>query len=217
MSTKKVDERIIEEAKKDFKYLIDRGYRKEYALNVVCNHYRIPKNERIKIIRTVHSEEEIKIIKSKLISIEDLKKLKSKEIEINIDGYNVLIGVEAFLKGRVILCDDGIYRDFEGVYGKYKMSEYTEKSLNLLLKLFKKHNIKPTFYFDAQVSKSGELSKMTKNFMEENNINGDAICTKHCDKTLKEKEVVATSDTIIIKSPKVRYVVDLIKELKVVK
>jgi len=212
MSAKKVDERIIEEAKKDFKYLIDRGYKKEYALNMVCNHYKIPKDERIKIIRTVHSEEEIKIIKSKLISIKDLKKLNKSTI--NIDGYNVLIGVEAFLKGRVILCDDGIYRDFESIYGKYKMSEYTKKSLNLLLKLFKKHNIKPIFYFDAQVSKSGELAKIVRDLMKKEGIEGNALCIKNCDKTLKEKEIVATSDTIIIKSPKVRYVVDLIKEVK---
>ena len=75
-------------------------------------------------------------VKNKLI---DIEKLSNKEL--NIDGYNVLIGIEAFLKDNVVLCDDGIYRDFMGIYGNYKINPNTERALNLLLKLFKKYDI----------------------------------------------------------------------------
>ena len=131
----KIDNKInikINDAKKDFKYLINRGYKKDYALNVVCNHYKIPKEDRLKIIRTTHTDEEIKTVKNKLVNI---RKLFDKEL--NIDGYNVLIGIEAFLKDNIVLCDDGIYRDFMGIYGNYKINPNTERALNLLLKLFK--------------------------------------------------------------------------------
>ncbi|AEH06562.1 DUF434 domain-containing protein [Methanothermococcus okinawensis] len=199
----------INEAKKDFKYLINRGYKKDYALNVVCNHYKIPKRDRLKIIRTIHTDEEIKTVKSKLIDIEKLS-----NGEINIDGYNVLIGIEAFLKNKIVLCDDGIYRDFMGIYGNYKINTYTEKAINLLFKLFKYYNIKPIFYFDAQVSKSGELSKKIRTLMEKYNIDGEVFCVKNCDYILMNKEIVATSDSIIIKNKKVKYVVDLVREIK---
>lgn len=198
----------IKDAIKDFRYLINRGYKKDYALNVVCNHYKIPKEDRLKIIRTTHTDEEIKTVKNKLINIE---KLLNKEL--NIDGYNVLIGIEAFLKNNVVLCDDGIYRDFMGIYGNYKINPYTEKALNLLMRLFKKYGIKPVFYFDAQVLKSGELSKKIRNLMKKYGIDGKVFCVKNCDYILMDKESVATSDSIIIKNKKVKYVIDLVKEL----
>jgi len=184
MPNEKINERIdaklnketsikIKDAINDFRYLINRGYKKDYALNVVCNHYKIPKEDRLKIIRTTHTDEEIKTVKNKLI---DIKKLSNKEI--NIDGYNVLIGVEALLKNNVVLCDDGIYRDFMGIYGNYKINPYTEKALNLLMRLFKKYSINPIFYFDAQVSKSGELSKKIRNLMKKYGIDGKVSVLK---------------------------------------
>ncbi len=220
MPYEKINERIdaklnketsikIKDAINDFRYLINRGYKKDYALNVVCNHYKIPKEDRLKIIRTTHTDEEIKTVKNKLI---DIKKLSNKEI--NIDGYNVLIGVEALLRNNVVLCDDGIYRDFMGIYGNYKINPYTEKALNLLMRLFKKYGINPIFYFDAQVSKSRELSKKIRNLMKKYGIDGKVFCVKNCDYILMDKEAVATSDSIIIKNKKVKYVVDLVKELR---
>ena len=148
-------------------------------------------------------------VKNKLI---DIEKLSNKEL--NIDGYNVLIGIEALLKNNVVLCDDGIYRDFMGIYGNYKINPDTERALNLLMGLFKKYDIKPIFYFDAQVSKSGELSKKIRSLMEKYNINGKVFCVKNCDYILMNKEAVATSDSIIIKNKKVKYVIDLIRELR---
>ena len=113
-------------------------------------------------------------VKNKLI---DIEKLSNKEL--NIDGYNVLIGIEALLKNNVVLCDDGIYRDFMGIYGNYKINSDTERALNLLMGLFKKYDIKPIFYFDAQVSKSGELSKKIRNLMEKYNIDGKVFCVSY--------------------------------------
>ncbi|ACV24680.1 protein of unknown function DUF434 [Methanocaldococcus fervens AG86] len=199
---------MIEKAKEDFKYLINRGYKKDVALNFVANHYKLSREERLKIIRTTHSDEEIKLTKKK---IKKLKYLKKKTIYI--DGFNVLIGLEALIKGHeVILCDDGIYRDFENVYGKYKINEYTEKALSHLLEILKYYNVKAVIYLDAQVSKSGMLAKKIREMMKSFNIEGEVFCVKNCDYELKNKEVVATSDSVIIKSKNVKYVVDLIAE-----
>ena len=198
----------IKKAIEDFKYLINRGYKKDVALNFVANHYKLSKEDRIRIIRTTHSDKEIELTKRKL---KRLKDFKGKTIYI--DGFNVLIGLEALIKGNeVILCDDNIYRDFENVYGKYKINEYTEKAISLLLEILKHYKVRAIIYLDAQVSKSGILAKRIRERMKELGIDGDVFCVKNCDYELKHKEVVATSDSIIIKSDNVKYVVDLIAE-----
>ena len=198
----------IERAKEDFRYLINRGYKKDVALNFVANHYKLSKEDRLKIIRTTHSDEEINLTKRKL---KRLKDFKGKTIYI--DGFNVLIGLEALIKGHeVVLCDDNIYRDFENVYGKYKINNYTDKAIELLLEILKHHNVKAVIYLDAQLSKSGILAKNIREKMKALGIEGDVFCVKNCDYELKHKEVVATSDSIIIKSDNVKYVVDLIAE-----
>ncbi|ADC69864.1 protein of unknown function DUF434 [Methanocaldococcus sp. FS406-22] len=199
----------IERAKEDFRYLINRGYKKDVALNFVANHYKLSKEDRIRIIRTTHSDKEIELTKRKL---KKLKDFKGKTIYI--DGFNVLIGLEALIKGnKVILCDDNIYRDFENVYGKYKINEYTEKAISLLLEILKHYNVKAVIYLDAQVSKSGILAKKIREKMKALGIEGEVFCVKNCDYELKNKEVVATSDSVIIKSDNVKYVVDLIAEV----
>ncbi|WP_456416917.1 DUF434 domain-containing protein [Methanocaldococcus sp.] len=198
----------IEKAKEDFRYLINRGYKKDVALNFVANHYKLSKEDRLRIIRTTHTDEEIKITKSKLKRLSDIKGKT-----LYIDGFNVLIGLEALIKGnKVVLCDDNIYRDFEKVYGKYKINEYSVKAISLLLKILKEYDIKPIIYLDAQVSKSGMLAKNIREKMKDYNIVGEVHCVKNCDYNLKNKEIVATSDSIIIKSKNVKYIVDLVAE-----
>jgi hypothetical protein len=198
----------IERAIEDFRYLINRGYKKDVALNFVANHYKLSKEDRLKIIRTTHSDEEINLTKRKL------KRLKDFEGKtIYIDGFNVLIGLEALIKGHeIVLCDDNIYRDFENVYGKYKINNYTDKAIELLLEILKHYKVRAIIYLDAQVSKSGILAKRIRERMKGLGIDGDVFCVKNCDYELKHKDVVATSDSIIIKSDNVKYVVDLIAE-----
>ncbi|ENN96832.1 hypothetical protein J422_00255 [Methanocaldococcus villosus KIN24-T80] len=200
MSNKK-----IEEAKKDFKYLINRGYKKEVAINFVGNHYKLTKLERLRILREVHSDKEIEIVKNKLTPLKELKR-------VYVDGFNVLITIEAFLKNRVFLCDDGIYRDLERVYGKYKIGEYTEKAIKLLLNVLKDKEF--CIYLDAQVSKSGELARRIREKIEKMNLKGKVLCVKNCDSILKTKPAVMTSDLYIILSEDVKHVVDIIKEVK---
>ncbi|XRO77871.1 DUF5616 domain-containing protein [Methanocaldococcus sp. 10A] len=113
---------------------------------------------------------------------------------------------------EIILCDDNIYRDFENVYGKYKLSNFTNKSICLLLEILKQYDIKFVIYLDAQVSKSGELAKIIREKIKKKNLKGEVFCIKTCDYELKHKNIVATSDSAIIKSKDVKYVIDFIAE-----
>ncbi|MCD6558485.1 MAG: DUF434 domain-containing protein [Palaeococcus sp.] len=189
-------------AYEDLKYLLNRGYKKKSALDFVANHYTLTLKERHFLARCVFSDSEIEERKKKL--------LKKEEIEgsvLGIDGFNVLITLESLLEGRAILCEDGLLRDLER-RGGYTLNVQTPKNLELLLGFLKL--LRPSgvwFLYDAPVSKSGQVVRITWELMEKFGLSGGARLSKAPDHDLKDFEVVASSDIGIIK--KVPFIVDL--------
>jgi len=202
---------ILTEAKKDFQYLLERGFPRTGALEYVGNHYLLGEMERNYLNRTVFTRAKIESRKDKLILLADIEGK-----DVLLDGYNVLITVETMLQGvdeLVVNCDDGVIRDVKAVFGKYKKNENTEPALNSiisLLKIFKPKNV--LFFFDSPVSLSGELARATREILESQGVPGDAQTSENVDKTLidlsyKLGGVVATSDGIIM--DKVDLVLDV--------
>lgn len=200
----------IGHASKDFRYLLDRGYARHTALNFVCGHYRLGKSERNSIVRKVYSKKEIENHKRRLIPI---SAIKGKTMVI--DGYNVLIGAECVMgRGQIIKSQDGFHRDSLGLFGRYKTSEFTERAIGRILSVLRR--CKPgrvIFFFDAQVSKSGQLASYVRKEMREFGLEGDVKTARNVDYEIKSlNEITATSDTAIIE--KVDRGVDLIGALR---
>ncbi|MCC7550468.1 MAG: DUF434 domain-containing protein [Methanobacterium sp.] len=193
---------ILKEAKKDFRYLLDRGFPRTGALNFVGNHYLLDQVQRNYLNRTVFSKEKMETRKSKLILLSEIKGKC-----VLIDGYNVLITAESVSKREdevLVNCDDGVMRDVNAVFGKYKENENTRIALNSiisLLKIFKPKEV--LFFYDRPVSLSGELARSTQKILQSQQVPGDARTVENVDKklvTLSQdlRGVVATSDGIII-------------------
>jgi len=126
---------ILKEAKKDFQYLLERGFPRTGALEYVGNHYLLGQMQRNYLNRTVYSREKIKTRKNKLILLSDVKGK-----DVLVDGYNVLITTETMFQGAddlIVNCDDGVTRDVKAVFGKYKKNETTEIALNSIISLMK--------------------------------------------------------------------------------
>jgi len=191
-----LDERM-KDASIDLRFLLNRRYDKARAIKFVGNKYQLDKSERHILYRALYSDDEINAIKKKLVPFEQIS---GKHIVI--DGYNVLITVESILHDKTIIdCDDGIVRDVSGVFGSHVITPVTHNSINLILSQITKHPPKLLqFFFDSQVSKSGELSKIIREKMNELYLSGEAKAVKQVDTTLKRlnSDIVATSDTIII-------------------
>ena len=81
-----------------------------------------------------------------------------------VDGYNVLITVESILHKKTIIdCDDGILRDVSGVFGRHMITSVTYESIDLILSQIAHYPPRLTqFFYDSQVSKSGEICIMIK-------------------------------------------------------
>lgn len=194
---------------KDFKYLLDRNYNKNTALNLIVNHYKLGKEERNFLLRYVFSEKEIKKHRSKLCSIKDIKGKR-----VVIDGYNVLITVEAILAGKkVIRCMDGFVRDTSRIFSNYKFNKKTETAVKKILRILFRYKPKfILFVFDSQISKSGELAGYIRREIPMFNLNGDAKTSSSADSYITKRDwITFTSDSAIIE--RVKKVVDMGTEL----
>jgi hypothetical protein len=178
----------IHKASKDLRYLLNHGYKKSYAVKFVSNHYQLPKKERHFLARSIFSDKDIQIALQKKLPIQQIT---GKEVVV--DGFNVLITTEAVLKNEAIFCDDSVLRDTQGIFGKYKITKTTEKALNKIFAVLENYQpAQVTFYFDKQVSHSGDLcSKVRPQFPCET--------TNHVDLLLSNLNIItATSDSILI-------------------
>ncbi len=186
----------LQRAAQDFRYFLNREYPRKAALELVGNRYGLTSDERHLLHRGVFSDSDSGSRTKKKVSI---PRIKNKELAI--DGHNVLITIEAGISGRpIVLADDGFFRDISGVSGSFKMTETTEKAIQLVIVALEKMKPKHTlFLLDAPISKSGELAEAIRNLLINEKIPGDAQAVKVPENILMRfSGVVATSDTAII-------------------
>ena len=151
---------------------------------------------------------------SRMDKMVDISKIKGQSILV--DRYNVLITSESICRkeyNSLILCDDGVIRDLNAVFGKYRFNDATEMALNNILNSVKKYRpFKIKFFLDRQVSFSGKLANLTEEIIDCIGVQGEVFLSKNVDfeiiKTANaENCIVATSDGVII--DKVDRIVDL--------
>ena len=186
----------IQAAAQDFRFLLGRGYPRKPCLDIVGTRYQLTSDQRNLLHRGVFSEEDSRSRKKKKIPF---GRLSGKKLAI--DGYNVLITVEAGLCGRpLVLADDGFSRDISGLSGNFRQTETSEKALTLILDELKRAKPKRIlFLFDAPISKSGELAEEVRRRLNEAFLPGDAQAVKVPEHILIGfPGIVATSDTAVI-------------------
>ena len=205
--------KALKEARTDLRYLLDRGYSKASALKLVGDKYQLNKIERSVLFRSVFSKKDVDVIKSKRADPSELR-----GDEIWIDGFNVLNTVEAILRGDyLILCDDHVLRDFSEIHSKYRLSEFTRKALEEIMKFMRKSEVRRVvILFESQISRSGEIAAMAREVMKAEKISGEAKTSKTVDSDLiKSGKIIASSDSAVLL--KCRKFIDLTGHLELVK
>jgi hypothetical protein len=196
------ESKFLQNAAEDFRYLLNRGFPRKAALELIGNRYQLNADERHLLHRGVFSDEDSIWRKARKIPF-----CQIRDRDLAIDGYNLIITLEAGLSGLpLILGDDGFIRDISGLSGNYRRSEKTEEALLLIFNALKR--VKPRqalFLFDAPISKSGELAREIRRRLKKEGIPGNAQAMKVPEKILIGfSGVVATTDTAIIdRSPKI--------------
>lgn len=186
----------LQKASEDFRYLLNRAYPRKAALELVGNRYQLTSDERHLLHRGVFSDVDAASRQKKKISPYQIR-----GHDLVIDGYNVLITIEAGLSGRpLVLGDDGFIRDISGLSGNFQKTKRTIEALGYLLDFLRRMKPRQTlFLFDSPISRSGELALEVRNRMRKQNLPGDAMAIRVPEKVLIGfPGWVATSDTAII-------------------
>lgn len=186
----------LAKASADYRHLLEKGYNPESARRFVCDHHLLSKEGSWYLLRCILPSKVAAARKKKLVP-----KTALKGKTILVDGYNALITLEA---KPVFRGDDGVFRDLSGVFGKYRISRRTQAVLKGILGRLKRlRAARVLFYFDKNVSKSGELAALARKTMAKTKMAGDAETLANVDAELKKRgiskcAVVMTTDSAII-------------------
>jgi len=200
---------LIKEAAADFRYLLSRGYSRHAALSLAGNRYHLEHTARQLLHRGVFAPEVAAARRAKLRLLRDLPGQP-----LGIDGHNVLITLEcAVRKLPLVAADDGWLRDVGQVSGAFRASPETEQVLGLLADFLSQHQPGPlSVFFDAPLSRSGELARRTRELWAARGLAVTAAAVPVPERELLlSSGPIASSDTGLI--DQVNMVVDLAGEI----
>ena len=183
-------------ASRHISWLLDEGYDLKQATVFVGNHFLLSERQRLAIMRSVASRQQILERKRKRVSIEALA---GKEVWI--DGFNTIITLEVLLSDSLLfVCMDEAVRDLAALRGTYRLIPETAEAVMMLFDVLQEARVsKVNILLDEPVSNSGRLKTLIAETAEGNyafdlNIQ---IC-RDVDRTLYQKEYVITSDSVIL-------------------
>ncbi len=138
----------------DMSWLLSRGYAEDSTLAIVGNRYDLRQRQRMAVLRSACSDENLSSRGGRAVRPEDLS-----GAAIAIDGYNVLITVESALAGGVVILGrDGCARDLASIHGTYRRVEETLPAVEMVLRfLARLQPARMLWLFDRPVSNSGRL------------------------------------------------------------
>ncbi len=174
-------------------YLIGEGYDLKQASTFVGNHFVLSERQRMAIVRSIATDEQLKERKSK-------EKTSIAGSEVWIDGFNIIITLEVMLSDSILFeCMDATIRDLAALRGTYRIIPETEEAIRIFFNTLKEMKVGSVhILLDKPVSNSGRLKTLIAEVGENSSFELDIQTLNDVDKALWEKENVITSDSIIL-------------------
>ncbi len=177
-------------------FLINEGYDLKQAMVFVGNHFLLSERQRLAIMRSIAADRDLMERKRKQ---KPLSELPGKEVWI--DGFNTIITLEVLLSDSLLFdCMDGTIRDLAALRGTYKLIPETAGALRLMFDVLQGASIgRVNILLDEPVSNSGRLKALIAETAENKySFDLDITILKDVDRTLYGKDLVITSDSIIL-------------------
>lgn len=193
--TKAVQQKL-KDAVEDLSYLLGRGYAQKSALALIGNRYKLNVRQQKAVQGMAASYEQVLKRKERSLRPGELENL-----EVVIDGFNVLILLESFLSGAYLFKGvDGFYRDLSSVHGSYKKVSQTAGAIELTGEFYEKTKIKSLhWYFDKPVSNSGKLKQLLEAFAGQKGYDWKVSLTFQTDADIvNEARIAISSDAWIL-------------------
>jgi hypothetical protein len=180
----------------DFSLLLTKGYADKSALKLVGDKFSLTERQRLAVMRSACSDQQLISRSERQVEVESLAGRS-----IAIDGYNVLITIEAAMSGGVIFKGrDGCMRDLASVHGTYRKVTETIPAVQLIGEFLKKIRVtKALWLLDSPVSNSGRLKTLIRELAEQNRWPWEIKLLISPDAELKKTNaIVASSDSVVL-------------------
>lgn len=184
----------------DLAWLLDRGYSQVAALKLVGDRFELTKRQRTAVVRSSCTTASREARADRRVDGPALA-----GAQCWLDGYNVLITVEAALAGGVLLRGrDGALRDLASLHGTFRQVEETLPALQLIGSHLAAQGAGPvTWWLDRPVSNSGRLRRVMTELSEAEGWNWTVELVNDPDAVIgttegDPKRVSATSDSVVL-------------------
>ena len=159
---------VMRTAVSELSWLLTRGYSLKGALKLVGDRYTLTDRQRLAVSRAACSDQSKECRAKTVVSIESIN-----GEELIVDGFNLIITVEAALSGGVLLvCRDHCIRDLSGVHGSYRAVNETVQAIELIGEVLTKLAPKSVAWLlDRPISNSGRLANRIRQFAREKDRN----------------------------------------------
>ena len=186
----------LREAVTELSWLMTRGYPQSRSLVLVGDRHALRERQRKAVGRVAASDQEVELRSRGRVSPEAVQGQR-----VELDGYNVLLTVEAALGGGVLLpARDQTLRDLAAMSRHYKKVEETREALCLLGDFLHRHEPAAVhWYFDRAISNSGRLRALMLELAAEKGRPWSVELVPNPDPLLKHSEhIVVTADSAIL-------------------
>jgi hypothetical protein len=144
----------------ELSWLLSRGYASKSALKLVGDRYELTERQRLAVARAACSDANLESRAARCLPQREVK-----GDELIVDGFNLIITVEAALGGGVLmLCRDGCLRDLSSVHGSYRAVAETDRALDVIgdaLEFLEPATV--GWLLDKPISNSGRLAEGIRN------------------------------------------------------
>lgn len=118
----------LREAVADFSLLLTKGYAAKSSLKLVGDRFSLTQRQRLAVMRSSCSDQQRQSRSARRVPVGALAGRP-----LAIDGYNLLITIEAALSGGLIFRGrDGGFRDLASIHGTYRKVEETIPAIKLI-------------------------------------------------------------------------------------
>lgn len=186
----------LEAAVEDLSWLLTRGYPKKASLALVGNRYGLRDRQRKAVQRCAAGDEECRE--------RELRQVHAPALSgatLAVDGYNVLLTLEAALSGGVLLlARDGVLRDLTAMSAHYRRVDTTVPALERVAGFCQECACtRLLWYFDRPVSNSGRLKKLIEEMAAERDWPWEVRLVASPDRALiQSRHIVASADSGIL-------------------
>jgi hypothetical protein len=182
---------VLRSAVSELSWLLTRNYSLKGALKLVGDRYTLTDRQRLAVARAACSDQSLARRLHSLVSA-----VAVADEDLIVDGFNLIITVEAALSGGVLLvCGDHCIRDLSSVHGSYRAVDETVQAIELIGEVLAALQPKSVVWLlDRPISNSGRLANRIRQFAREKDWNWSVEVVFNPDAEM------AASDRIVISS-----------------